>query len=254
MTAAARRTRRSGSGVGKIGDLMRDLAAAYRLLALHGVVDAYGHVSVRDPRDAGRYLISQSLAPALVEPDDIVVLDLDSEPVTKETRSLYSERFIHGEIYRSRPDVGAVVHHHAPTTVAFGISEAPLRAVYHMSAFLGDGLPNFDILTAAGAATDMLVRTPALGRALAETVGAAPAALMRGHGAVVAGATLAQVVSRSFYMELNARIQLDAIRLGTAVRYLDPDEARLAAKNQGNYDRAWNLWKREAPPPPGKRR
>jgi len=252
MTAAARRPRRSGGG--KSDDLVKELAATYRLLARHGIVDAYGHVSVRDPRDAGRYLISRSRAPLLIEPADIVVLDLDSEPVKRDARPLYSERFIHGELYRARPDIGAVVHHHAPATVTFSISEAPFRAVYHMSAFIGDGVPNFDIYTAAGAATDMLVRTPALGRVLAQTVGGAPAALMRGHGAVVAGESLAQVVSRSFYMELNARIQLDAIRLGATVHYLHPEEARLATRNLGGYERAWELWKREAPRPPGNRK
>jgi len=216
---------------------------ANRVLARLGVLDAYGHVSVRDPRDAGRYLISRSLAPELVTENDIVVLDLDSAPSPGERRLLYAERFIHGELYRARPDVNAIVHHHAPTAVAFGVTETPLRAVYHMAAFLGDGLPLFDIRDLAGP-TDMLVRTPEQARALAGSVGPGPAALMRGHGAVVVAASLAQVVGRSHYMEVNARIQVDAIRLGGVARPLDPEEVRLAAANLGAYDRAWDLWKR----------
>ena len=219
---------------------------ANRVLARLGVLDAYGHVSVRDPRDAGRYLISRSLAPALVVENDIVVLNLDSAPAAGERRPLYSERFIHGELYRVRPDVNAIVHHHAPTAVAFGVAETPLQAVYHMAAFLGDGLPVWDIRDLAGP-TDMLVRTAEQGRALAASVGPGPAALMRGHGAVVVGASLAQVVGRSHYMEVNARIQVDAIRLGGVARPLDPEEVRLATRNLGEYDRAWDLWKQQAP-------
>jgi ribulose-5-phosphate 4-epimerase/fuculose-1-phosphate aldolase len=223
--------------------LVRDVVIANRVLARFGIVDAFGHVSVRDPRDPGRYLISRSLAPESVEDDDVVLLDLDSAPSRTERRLLYAERFIHGEIYRSRPDVQAVVHHHSPTTVAFGVTGTPLRAIFHMAPFLGDGLPVYEIREAAAKATDMLVRSPELARALARTVGEGPAALMRGHGAVVVGRSLSQVVARSVYMEVNARIQLDAIRLGGPVRYLDPEESDLAAAMHGDYPRAWELWK-----------
>jgi HCOMODA/2-hydroxy-3-carboxy-muconic semialdehyde decarboxylase len=229
---------RSGS------QLARDIVAANRILARFGILDAYGHVSVRDRREAGRYLISRSLAPEIVADRDVVVLDLDSAPERSERRPLYSERFIHGELYRVRPDVQAVVHHHSATTVAFGVTDTPLRAVSHMAPFLGAGLPVFEIRDAAGEATDMLVRTPALARELARAVGAAPGALMRGHGAVVTGASLAQVVARAIYMEVNARIQLDAIRLGGPIRYLGAEEARIATEAQGDYPRAWELWTR----------
>jgi HCOMODA/2-hydroxy-3-carboxy-muconic semialdehyde decarboxylase len=234
--------------------LVHDVVAANRILARFGIVDAFGHVSVRDPRDAGRYLISRSLAPESVVDDDIVDLDLDSAPRRTERRLLYAERFIHGELYRARPDVQAVVHHHSPTTVAFGVTGTPLRAIFHMSGFLGDGLPLYEIREAAGTATDMLVRTPGLARALARTVGAAPGALMRGHGAVVAGRSLSQVVARSVYMEVNARIQLEALRLGGPVRYLDPEEAQLTVAMHGDYPRAWELWTRSVTVPPAKRR
>ena len=234
--------------------LVRDVVVANRILARFGIVDSYGHVSVRDPADAGRYLISRSLAPESVEADDIVVLDLDSAPRRTERRLLYAERFIHGELYRARPDVQAVVHHHAPSTIAFGVTGTPLRAIFHMSGFLGAGLPTFEIREAAGKATDMLVRTPELARALARTVGAAPGALMRGHGAVVAGSSLSQVVARSIYMELNARIQRDALGLGGPVRYLDPEEAQLTVDMHGDYPRAWEAWKTAATAPRSRRR
>jgi len=225
-------------------ELVRDLVTANHVLARLGVVDAYGHVSVRDPHDASRYFISRSLAPELVEDTDVVVLDLDSAPDTGEERALYAERFIHGELYRARPDVQAVVHHHAPMAVAFGVTDVPLRAVYHMAAFLGERVPVFEIRDAAAGAGDMLVRTPDLARALARTVGAAPAALMRGHGAVVTGTSLAQAVGRSVYMELNARIQVETAQIGGAARVLDAGEIAEMTRTLGDYERAWELWKK----------
>ncbi len=229
--------------------LVEDLVAANRVLAAEGVLDGYGHVSVRHDRDPGRYLLSRARAPELVEADDVMEHDLDSEPADPRGRAPYTERFIHGEIYRARADVGAVVHHHSPSVIPFGASTAPLRPLYHMSAFLGargGGVPVFDIRRAAGRATDMLVRDAALGRALAATLGGRAAALMRGHGAVVVGASLAQAVGRSIYLELNARLQLQAIQLGGPVTYLDPEEARLATATLADYGRAWELWKRKA--------
>lgn len=228
-----------------INDVVDDLVAANRVLARYGIVDGYGHVSVRDPRDPARYLIAWGRAPLLVEDADIVTLDLDSQPVRPESRPLYSERFIHGELYRARPDVHAVVHHHAPSVIPFGVTGVPLRPLYHMSAFVGETIPVFEIRDASVEPTDMLVRNPALAKALARTVGSTAAALMRGHGAVVVGATLGQAIGRCVYLELNARMQLDALRLGGEIRYLDPDEVRLAMKNAGGYERSWELWKRE---------
>jgi HCOMODA/2-hydroxy-3-carboxy-muconic semialdehyde decarboxylase len=234
--------------------LAREVVIANRVLARFGIVDAYGHVSVRDPQNPGRYLISRSLAPEIVEDGDIVTLDLDSAPSRTERRPLYTERFIHGELYRARPDVQAVVHHHSPATVAFGVTGTPLRAVYHMGAFLGEGLPVYEIRDATAGTSDMLVRAPEQARALARTVGTGAGALMRGHGAVVPGDSLAQVVARSVFMEVNARIQLDAIRLGGAVRYLDPDEARLTTETLADYPRAWEMWKRTVAASPRTRR
>jgi ribulose-5-phosphate 4-epimerase/fuculose-1-phosphate aldolase len=223
--------------------LLEDLVAANRILADHGVLDGYGHVSARHNRDLNRYLLSRSLAPALVTADDIMEYDLDSNPVDAQGRALYVERFIHGEMYKARPDVQAVVHHHAPAVIPFGVSTVPLRPLYHMAAFLWEGVPVFEIREVGGM-TDMLVRSPALGRALAQTLGHKAAALMRGHGAVVVCSSLSGVVGRSIYLQLNAHLQAQAIALGGPVTYLDPEEGRKA--DLGGYQRAWELWKRKA--------
>jgi HCOMODA/2-hydroxy-3-carboxy-muconic semialdehyde decarboxylase len=146
--------------------LIDDLVAANRILVDQGVLDGYGHVSVRHPADPQRYLMSRSIAPELVTAADVMEYDLDSNPVDARGRTTYLERFIHGEVYRARPDVRAVVHDHSPSVIPFGVSTAPLRPLYHMSAFLGGGVPVFDIKTASGQSTDMLVRNPALGKSL----------------------------------------------------------------------------------------
>ncbi len=227
--------------------LLDDLVAANRILADQGVVDGYGHVSARHPTEPQRYFMSRSIAPELVTAADVMEYDLDSTPVDARGRISYLERFIHGEIYRARPEVKAIVHNHSPSVIPFGVSTAPLKPLYHMSAFLGGGVPVFDIKTAAGQATDMLVRTPALGRALAQTLGDRPVALMRGHGAVVVGDSLPRVVFRSVYTEVNARLQAQAMALSGPVTYLDDDEARLAeASVGGTVSRPWELWKKKA--------
>ena len=224
--------------------LIEDLVAADRILALEGVVDGFGHVSVRHDKGANRYLLSRSIAPELVAARDILEFDLDSNPVDAPGQKLYLERFIHGEIYKVRPDVKAVVHHHSPAVVPFSVSSVPLRPVYHMAAFVGQGVPVFEIREAGGM-TDMLVSTPDLGRALARTLGDKPAALMRGHGAVVVGDSLVQAVGRSVYLQMNARLQAQAIALRGEVTYLAPEEVGKIEAAFG-YDRAWQLWKRKA--------
>ncbi len=227
--------------------LIEDLVAANRILADQGVVDGYGHVSVRHEKSPDRYLMSRSIAPELVTAADIMEYDLDSVPVDARGRTSYLERFIHGEIYRVRPDVRAIVHNHSPSVIPFGVTGVPLRPLYHMSAFLSAGVPVFDIRQASGGMTDMLVRTAALGQALASTLGTRPVALMRGHGAVVVGASLPLVVFRSVYTEVNARLQSQAMALGGQVTYLDPEEARLAeASVSGTAPRPWELWKKKA--------
>jgi ribulose-5-phosphate 4-epimerase/fuculose-1-phosphate aldolase len=224
--------------------LIEDLVAANRILVDQGVVDGYGHVSARHDRDPNRYLLSRSVAPELVTVTDIMEYDLDSNPVDARGRSSYLERFIHGEIYKVRPDVKAVVHTHSPSVIPFGVTGVPLRPLYHMSAFLWTGVPVFDIRVASGEMTDMLVRTPALGRALAQTLGPRAVALMRGHGNVIVGISLREAVFRSVYTEMNARLQTQAMALSGNVTYLDPEEAKKAEVSVGGtLDRPWTLWK-----------
>jgi ribulose-5-phosphate 4-epimerase/fuculose-1-phosphate aldolase len=227
--------------------LLEDLVAANHILVDQGVLDGYGHVSARHDRDAGRFLMSRSIAPELVTAADVLEYGLDSEPVAAVGRTSYLERFIHGEIYRARPDVRAIVHSHSPSVIPFGVTGAPLRPLYHMSAFLSGGVPVWDIHAAAGD-SDMLVRTPALGRSLAQALGTRPVVLMRGHGAVAVGTSLPQVVFRSVYTEVNARLQAQAIALGGGhVTYLSPEEAaRAEASIAGTLGRPWELWKRKS--------
>ncbi len=227
--------------------LVEDLVAANRILVDQGVLDGYGHVSVRHDRDPNRYLMARSLAPELVTAADIMEYDLDSSPVDARGRAMFIERFIHGEIYKSRPDVKAVVHSHSPAVIPFGVTGVPLRPLYHMSAFIWEGVPVFDIRDSMGGMTDMLVRDPAIGQALARTLGDRAAALMRGHGAVVVGPSLPVAVFRSVYLEMNAKLQAQAMAQGASVRFLDPEEAKRAeASLAGTLGRPWELWKRKA--------
>jgi len=225
--------------------LLEDLVTASRILAQQGILDGYGHVSVRQEGAAGRYLLSRSLAPALTAAPDIQHYDLGSNPLDPAARPSFIERFIHGEIYRARPDVHAIVHSHAPALIPFGVTGIALRPLYHMTAFVGEGVPIFEIRKARGDHPKMLmlVHNPALGRALAATLGTKPAALMRGHGAVVVGSSLPHVVGRSVYLSLNATLQAQAMALGGSINYLDPQEAREEIPD--NYQRAWDLWKRQ---------
>jgi ribulose-5-phosphate 4-epimerase/fuculose-1-phosphate aldolase len=226
--------------------VLDDLAAANRVLAHHGVLDAYGHVSMRHPDDPGRFLLSRSLAPELVTAADIMVFDLDCRPARGDERKPYLERFIHGEIYRARPEVAAVVHSHAPAVIPFAASSVTLRPIYHMASFLGRGAPVFDIADRFGK-TDMLVRNAAQGRALAEALAGSAVALMRGHGYVAVAPSVPRAVFRAIYTQLNAALQQQAIALGGVVKYLSPDEAALSDEtNAGTIMRPWELWKRMA--------
>ena len=222
-----------------------DVVAANHILADQGVVDGYGHVSVRDPTDPNKFLLARSAPPELVTEADVLVHDLEGNTPAPASVKLYLERFIHAEIYRARPDVNAIVHCHSPSLIPFGVTGLALRPLYHMSAFIGGGVPVFDIRKAAGGSTDMLVRTPELGRALAQSLGTHPAALMRGHGAVIVGRDIQQAVFRSVYTELNAKLQSQAMALGTKVIYLDAEEAKKAEEsNNGTLSRPWELWMR----------
>jgi HCOMODA/2-hydroxy-3-carboxy-muconic semialdehyde decarboxylase len=223
--------------------VIEDLVAANHVLAHEGVLDGYGHVSVRRPGAADRFLLARSIAPELVTSADILEYDLDGNPANARGATSYRERFIHSEIYKVRRDVNAIVHCHTPSLIPFGVSSVPLRPIYHQSAFVAQGVPVFEIRDVAGM-SDMLVKDARLGQALARTLADKPAALMRGHGAVVVGETISTVVGRSIYLDLNARLQAQAMALGGKVTYLEPEEARLYVASD-NYQRAWELWKRK---------
>jgi HCOMODA/2-hydroxy-3-carboxy-muconic semialdehyde decarboxylase len=224
-------------------ELVRDLVVANHILFNEGVVDGFGHVSVRDDRNPGRFLLSRSIAPATVSARDIMEFDLEGEPVDAKGRKPYLERYIHSEIYRARPDVQSVVHSHSPAVVPYGVTGTQLRPIFHMSGFLGEATPIFEIRDAGGPATDMLIRDRSLGAALAQTLGSATFALMRGHGSVAVGSSIKQVVYRAIYAEVNARLQSEAGRLGTITFLNEREAARATATNDGVLDRPWALWK-----------
>jgi ribulose-5-phosphate 4-epimerase/fuculose-1-phosphate aldolase len=225
--------------------LFDDLAAANHILANHEVLDGFGHVSARDPRNPQHFLIAQSMAPELVQSEDILTLDLDCQPVDGDTRKRYLETWIHAEIYRVRPDVQAIVHSHSPSVIPFAASSVRLRPIYHMAGFLGAGSPVFDIRHCFGC-TDMLVRNGAQGKALAETLGTSDIALLRGHGFVATGPSLPMAVYRAIYTELNAGMQQKAIALGGEVTYLDDGESKASDNTTSSViERPWTLWKRQ---------
>ncbi|HVH78042.1 MAG TPA: class II aldolase/adducin family protein [Stellaceae bacterium] len=227
---------------------IEDLVAANRILSNEGVVDGFGHVSVRHDGASDVFLLARSMAPGLVTAADIMQFGLDGEVRGDDRRTAYVERYIHSEIYKAQPEVVAIVHSHSPAVIPFGVTAARLRPVYHMSSFLGTEVPVFEIRDTHGDATDMLIRSPALGAALAQRLGHATVALMRGHGNVVVGRSLPEVVFRAIYTEMNARLQTEALRLGDGqVTYLsDAEAAASMATNAGVLTRAWELWKAAA--------
>jgi len=226
--------------------LQQDLVIANRILARHKVVDAFGHVSIRHPDNPERYVLCRNMAPALVAPEDLIEFDLDSNPVNADGRAVYLERFLHGEIYKARSDVHAIVHSHALAVVPFGVvPSSGLQPLWHMSAFLPRPVPVFDIRDAAGDGTDLLIRNPALGSQLATDLAAHPVILMRGHGATVVADNLRQVVFRAVYTQVNAELQLNAQSLGE-IEFLSEAEALAATIAVGGQDkRAWDLWAAE---------
>jgi len=230
-----------------IQDLIEDLVAANHILADQGVVDACGHVSARHPQHPDRFLLARNMAPGSVQAQDILQFALDGTPLDADDRRVYLERFIHGAIFRARPDVMAVVHSHSPAVVPFSIARgARLRPVCHMSGFLGAGTPLFEIREAAGDASDLLVRDDGLGRALADRLGGANFVLMRGHGSTTVAPTLKLAVYRAVYAEVNARMQLQAQQLGEP-EFLTPGEAEATmTSTEGQVERPWALWKSAA--------
>ena len=232
--------------------LMDEIVIGSRILADAGVLDGFGHVSARNPGNPGRFLMSRSLAPALVTADDIMEFDLDGNAIDAKGRAVFLERFIHAEIYKARPDVGSVIHTHSPGVIPFPVSKTPLRPVYHNPAFLAAGVPVWDIRTGFSS-TDMLVRNAEIGRSLAQALADKPVVLMRGHGDVAVGPTVRAAVFRAYYTDVNARLQMQALALGGEVTYLTAEEgAKADATNLVVIDRIWNLWKLKVLPTLGK--
>jgi ribulose-5-phosphate 4-epimerase/fuculose-1-phosphate aldolase len=227
--------------------LVADLVTANHILYDQHVVDAFGHVSVRHDKRPDRFLLARNMAPALVTAADIIEFDLDGNPIGAGGRAVYLERFIHGEIYRARPDVGAVVHSHSHAVIPFGAMRShKLQAIFHMAGFIGTETPIFEIRECIGDGSDLLIRNGELGAALAKSLGPRFAVLMRGHGATVVAATLPEAVYRGVYLDVNARLQLQAIALGP-ISYLSDAEGRATtATNATQIGRAWQMWKTTA--------
>jgi ribulose-5-phosphate 4-epimerase/fuculose-1-phosphate aldolase len=225
---------------------IEELVIANRILARQGVLDGFGHVSVRSAQNPRHYFLSRSRAPELVTVEDIMEYDENSEPVDQRGRVMYGERSIHGEILRARPDVNAVVHSHSPSVVPFGASRIALRPICHMASFLSPSAPVWEIRDAEGENNAMLVLKNSTGAHLAAKLGKSPVVLMRGHGNAVVGPDLKVAVYRAIYTEVNARLQGQALNMGEIV-YLNELEAKnMSLLNEAAVDRPWELWKRDA--------
>jgi len=217
---------------------------ANRILFNEGIVDGYGHVSIRDPGDPTRFFQSRNIAPALVTEADMLVHDLDGNVLSGQGDPAL-ERFIHAAIYAKRPDVGAIVHSHAASMVLFGVIDVPLRPLWLVSGFLGDGVAMFDSKAEYGD-TDLLISDMERGRALAKVLADKPVALMRGHGSACVGSSLKEVVYRAIYTDANAKLQAQAALLGS-VTYLSPVEAQLCSELSRRpkvVAKPWDLWRR----------
>jgi HCOMODA/2-hydroxy-3-carboxy-muconic semialdehyde decarboxylase len=221
---------------------VEELVLANRILNDRGVLDAYGHISVRHPTNPNRYLMARAIAPGLVTADDIMEFDLDSNPVDRRGRALFVERFIHGEVYKARPDVGSVIHTHSIGVIPFSVTPTPLRPITHNASFLHVGVPVWEIRESFGT-TKMLVNDGKIGRSLAATLGDKPVALMRGHGNVVVGPNVRVATARAVFTDENARMLAVALALGGPVNYVSPGEGALRDKDPSDATRSWELWK-----------
>jgi ribulose-5-phosphate 4-epimerase/fuculose-1-phosphate aldolase len=221
-------------------ELREDVALANQILAQQGVLDGYGHVSARSDDGHNHYLIGDRTPPGNIRAENVFPWTLDDEPAGHE-HPTYTERFIHGQIYRARPDVGGVVHCHAPELIPFGAGNIPLRPLSHMAGFQGtDPLPIFDIRDEFGPDTDMLIRTREQGVALARALGTRPIVLMRGHGATIAAATVRQATFWAVYAVLNARALMQTLMAGGTPTYLNASEGANVAKVNGEGSRTWD--------------
>jgi ribulose-5-phosphate 4-epimerase/fuculose-1-phosphate aldolase len=220
-----------------------DLITANHILADQGILDAFGHISVRSSVRPSHFFQSRSRAPALVGQADIREFDENSEPVCVTQEPLYGERFIHGEVYRARADVQAVVHSHSASVIPFSVSDVPLRPLFHQAAFLRGAIPVFEIRDEAGPDNAILITNTGLGSAVARSLGRGPVVLMRGHGDTVVAQSLKQLVYRAIYTEQNARLVIDSLRLGGRITYLSDEECeKMGAINDVAIERPWEIW------------
>ena len=222
-------------------ELLKDLALANHILVNEGVLDGFGHISVRNPANPQRFFIARSMAPALVEPEDLLEVDLEGQVHDPQGRRTYVERFIHSAIYKARPDVMSVIHSHSPSVIPFGVTGARLRPICHMSGFLGATTPVYEIRHHAGESTDLLISSQALGESLAQVLGSAHVALMRGHGSVTVGQSIQQAVFRGIYTESNARLQAQAAQLGEITFLTDAEAQATSDMNDRHLDRPWEM-------------
>lgn len=247
QTDTASRLSAASARLGVPAQVIQNLVIANRILAHEGILDAYGHVSMRDPRNPNRYLIARSVAAEFVTAADIVAYDLDSNPAQANAPQGFIERYIHGQIYKARPDVMAIVHTHSASVVPYSVTNVPLRPVFHMAAFLAQGAPVWDPEgTTDPAADQILVRDNALGASLAVTLGNRTVVLLRGHGAVVAANDIGVAVKDAIFLDADARIQSAAIALGGPIKYISPKEMEGMTRAPGDLDRAWDYWTRRA--------
>jgi HCOMODA/2-hydroxy-3-carboxy-muconic semialdehyde decarboxylase len=226
----------------KLDAVIEELVTANRILAHENIVDSFGHVSVRHPERADRYLLSRARAPERIEAADIMEFTLEGDAVDARGRKPYLERFIHGAIYEARPDVISVVHNHSPSTIPFGITGKKLKPLLHMCASIGHEVPLWDSHDKFGN-TSLLVENMAMGRDLAKRLGKRRSALMRGHGAVVVGQSIRQAIWIAIYLELNAKLQMQAMAMGK-IKFLTSGEVDTIIKRTGPYsfNRAWENW------------
>jgi ribulose-5-phosphate 4-epimerase/fuculose-1-phosphate aldolase len=230
----------------KLDFILEELVTANRILANEGIVDSFGHVSARHPDNPQHYLLSRARAPERIERGDIIEYTLDGAAIDKNAPAPYMERFIHGAIYEAQPDVQAVVHNHSPSVIPFGVTGRKLKPFLHLCAHIGQEVPTWDSRDAFGDTT-LLVGDMAMGRDLAKLLGARPTTLMRGHGATVVGRTVRHAVFVSVYLEVAAKLQMQAMALGD-IKFLSPGEIDKIVERLNDYslNRAWENWARRA--------
>lgn len=223
--------------------LIDEMVTANRVLAREGVLDSFGHVSLRNPDGPGRFYLSRARAPEMIEPADIMEFTLEGESVGPEPGKPYAERFIHGALYEARPEVVSIVHNHSPSVIPFSVTGTPMRPLMHMAGPIGNDVPTWDIRTHFGDCTTLLVTDMDMGRDLARHLGPRNVALMRGHGSVVVGKSLREAVFTSVYMEVNAKLQMQALGLGDVTYLSDGEIAAITARRSAyTLNRSWENW------------